>query len=73
MTVVRLLIAISAIGLGVACIFATDAVWALVERFNQRIGKQVTRTDDWDARASLAGVILIGVGVVFIVTATLTA
>jgi len=72
-TVVRLLIAISAIGFGTACIFATGWVWTLVERANRSLGKQVTRTDSWDARTSLAGVILIGVGVVFLVTAAITA
>jgi sterol desaturase/sphingolipid hydroxylase (fatty acid hydroxylase superfamily) len=62
----RLLIAIFGICLGLMTLFATDLTWSLVEYMNALFGKQVRRTERWNARASFAGIILICAGVLML-------
>jgi hypothetical protein len=57
--------------MGLACLFLTDLVWQLVEQVNARFGRHVARTEGWNARASFAGLILIGSGLLMLVTALL--
>ena len=66
---VRLLVGGLIMVLGVACLAATDRVWAVVAWINQRRGRAVTRTERWNARVTFAGVVLIGCGILFIIAA----
>lgn len=66
--VIRLMLAMLGIALGLAAIFATDWVWLLVQQVNATFGRDVQRTDRWNARAPFAGMILVGAGIVLLVT-----
>lgn len=66
--VIRLMLAMLGIGLGAAAIFATDWMWLLVQQVNAAFGRTVHRTERWNARAPIAGMILIGAGLVLLVT-----
>ena len=67
--IIRLLIAVFGFVMGLACLFLTDLVWLLVERVNIMFGRKVKRTERWNARASFAGLMLIGSGLLMLATA----
>lgn len=69
MTILRLVIGGFGLLLGYLCLAQPDVIWRLTVWINRRFGREVTRTSSWDARVPLAGVVLIGSGILFIIIA----
>jgi len=67
--IIRLLIGGFGLLLGYLCLAQPDVIWALTARINRQFGREVKRTPAWDARVPLAGVVLIGSGILFITIA----